>query len=119
MNKAAFSVFVYSFYMLIMGVGFIFIPNLIITTFGFQPTTEIWIRMLGMLSAVTGSYYMVAAKNNLIPFFKISVWGRLFFTLGEITLVVAGLAPMVLLLFAIIEGAGAVWTQYALRRSNM
>jgi hypothetical protein len=66
--------------------------------------------MLGMLSFVAGIYYAVAAKNNLTPFFQISVWGRLFFTLGEIVLVVSGQAPLTLLIFALVEGSGAVWT---------
>jgi len=64
------------------GIGFMANPNPIITIFGFKPTIEILIRVLGILSFVAGIQCVVAAKNNLIRFFKISIWGRLFFA-GE------------------------------------
>jgi hypothetical protein len=50
MSKIAFTIRVYSFYLFLMGLGMMLIPNLLLSLFGFAETTEIWIRMLGLLS---------------------------------------------------------------------
>ena len=49
MSATAKSIFYYSFYMMGMGLGLFFIPNLILGFFGFE-TTEVWVRVLGSVS---------------------------------------------------------------------
>ncbi len=115
MKQVQFSVRLFSFYMMGMGLALVFIPNFTIGLLGFAPSTDVWIRMLGLLALVAGGYYYYSAGFELLPFFRATVVGRVVFTLGEVAFVLLGLAPAALLLFAVVEGAGALYTFYALR----
>lgn len=118
MKGIALSIRIYSFYMMGTGLGLLFIPNVIIGLFGFAPSYDVWIRMLGLLSLVAGSYYFYCSNYDLLPFFRITVVGRYVFTAVEILFVLLGFAPVPMLLFAALEGAGAAYTHYELRKAG-
>jgi hypothetical protein len=118
MKQIAFSIRLYSFYMMGMGLCLLFIPNQIIGIFGFAPSHDMWIRMLGMLSVVAGGYYFYCSYFDVLPFFRITVVGRYMFAAGEVLFVLLDFAPLPLLLFAVVEGVGAAFTHYALHKAG-
>jgi len=84
--------------------------------FGFPPTQEVWIRVLGLLVLVLGYYYVVAALQDLKSFFIHTVYGRVlaFFVLGG--LAASGIAQPALASFGVVDLLAAAWTWRALRR---
>jgi hypothetical protein len=115
MHRAARSVLVWGVYLIVAGLGFLFIPNVLLPLFGSPTTTEVWVRVVGLLVAIIGGYYVYCARNNVLPFIKITVPGRLTFALGALGLVLWGLAPPSLLLIGGLDVIGAIWTWSSLR----
>ena len=110
MSASSLSIFVFGIYVLVMGAGFIFMPNTVLPLFRFSKTNEPWIRVLGLVIAVLGFYYIIAAQNDLTIFFWSTVVGRTGIFIGFTVLVIAKKAQPMLILFGVIDLAGAVWT---------
>jgi hypothetical protein len=102
--------------MLAMGLGLLFIPNLILGLFGYPPTQEIWIRMLGLLTFCAGTLYFYCGLTDQTGFFRISVPERLVFCLGTVTLVLFLQADWRLALVGSVDLLGALWTGMTLRK---
>lgn len=118
MNATATSIFYYSFYMMGMGLGLFLLPNVLLGMFGFPPTTEIWVRMLGLLAFCTGMLYFYCARTDQTGFFRITVPERVIFFLGTVALVVfLGVTPL-LAIIGSVDLLGAIWTGWTLRRVN-
>jgi hypothetical protein len=119
MSPAARSVNVFSYYLLALAVALLVAPNVLLQAFGLPPTSEVWIRVVGMLVAFLGVYYRVAAAAELEPFFQMSVLVRSSVLAFFLVFVLAGWARWPLVLFGLIDAAGAAWTWQALgaRRS--
>lgn len=117
MNSTAKSIFYYSFYMMGMGLALFFIPNLILSLFGFE-TTEVWVRILGLLAFCAGILYFYCARTNQTAFFRVTVPERVIFFLGVVALVVFfELTPM-LAAIGSVDLLGAIWTALSLRREG-
>ncbi len=114
MKSAAFSVFVFSIYLYVLGLVLVSAPNLLLSLFRIPETDEVWIRVVGMLVVILGYYYSTAARHGLTPFLRATVAGRFAVLLFFIAFVVLGFAPPVLILFGLIDAATAVWTAVAL-----
>ena len=115
MSKAAMSVQVFAGYLLLLGLVLVLSPNTLLRAFRMAPTGEVWIRVVGMLVLVLAFYYWNAAHAGLTGFFGWTVAARTSVLLFFIAFVVAGYAPPTLILFGIVDVAGAVWTALALR----
>ena len=115
MSKAATSVFVFSLYMFVLGLVLLVVPNLLLRLFGIPETTEVWIRVVGMLVFILGYYYFQAARNELTVFFKASVVGRFSVLVFLIAFVLLGFAPPVLIAFGLIDSGAALWTALSMR----
>ena len=118
MSKSAKSLVVFAIYLFLLGSLLILVPNLVLSVFRIPETVEVWIRVVGTLVTILGYYYLQAARNNLITFFKTTVYGRFSVLVFFIAFVVFKLAPPVLILFGGIDAAGAVWTASYLRAEN-
>ena len=119
MSHAALSVLVYGIYALAAGAGFLFIPNVILDFLGFlglETTTEHWVRIVAILTAGIGYYYVSSARAEARHFFRISAIGRVWFFLASSTLSAVGIAPTGFVLFGAVDLVTAVWTMAALRR---
>jgi hypothetical protein len=117
MSTTAKSIFYYSFYMMGMGLGLFFIPNLILGFFGFE-TTEVWVRVLGLLAFCAGILYFHCARTNQTGFFRITVPERVIFFLGVVALVIfLDLTPMLAAIGGV-DLLGAIWTGLSLRQGN-
>jgi hypothetical protein len=109
---------VWGVYLIVAGLGFLFIPNVVLPLFGFSTTTEVWIRVVGLLVAILGAYYFYSARRNVVPFFRITVPGRIAFAVGVIGLVTFGLSGPSLLIFGALDVIGAIWTWLSLRTTT-
>ena len=115
MSKAAISVFVFGCYILINAVILLTAPNLMLSGLGLEPTREPWLRLLGLMTLALSVYYIQAAREELVAFFRLTMWGRLVILVGTVALAGVGLVPPVIVIFGVIDAAGAVWTAFALR----
>ncbi len=110
MSSAALSVFVFGIYLALAGVGFLFIPNIALPMFKFPKTNEPWVRIMGMLIAMIGFFYIIAALNELSPFFWATVVERFAVLICFILLVATKKAQPMLIAFGVIDAAGGIWT---------
>ncbi len=115
MQAASRSIRLFGIYILVLGFVLLLIPNEFLDFFGFPVTDEPWIRVVGILVSALGYYYLVAAKNEYLAFFRATVHGRLLLFVAFIALVALGIAKPMLLLFGGIDAAAGFWTWSALR----
>ena len=118
LSTPAQSVLVFGVYLLLLGALLVLAPNFLLGLFGIPPTTEVWIRVAGMLVLILGAYYSLAAVAEVRAFMRWSVPIRLCVLLFFVSFVVTGLAPAVLIIFGLVDVAGAGWTAWALRRAT-
>ena len=117
MSAPARSVFVFGCYLLVLGAGLVLAPDLLLAPFGFAPSTDVWVHVTGMLVLIIGGYYLVAARAQLQPLLRATVYARLgvLACFGVFSALHWG--PAALLLFGAVDAAGAVWTALCLRRA--
>ncbi len=86
--------------------------------FGF-PVEGTWsLRVAGILLGLHGYFYIQAARQELKPFFPWTVHARLAAFVLFVAMVAFGLAQPIIVLFGIIDLAGAIWTWQALRSAT-
>jgi hypothetical protein len=110
MTKYSQSVYYFSFYLLLSGALFFIFPNQVLAILGIQTTTEPWIHLLGILTFILGLFFFYMGRNNSREFAYISLFGRVLFILGVISVVILYNAPVSLLLFGVIDLFGFLWT---------
>lgn len=115
MSKPAFTLKAFGIYLLVLGVGLTAVPNLMLSAFGMPLTTEVWLRVVGILVFNIGIYYIYAAKCEARAFFQASVYTRCLVMAAFIAFAALGLAPPMLVLFGAADLLGGIWTQWALR----
>jgi hypothetical protein len=112
------SVFVFGVYLLLLGALLVLAPNFLLGLFRIAPTAEVWVRVAGMLVLVIGAYYVLAALAEIRVFMRWTVGLRLCVLVFLSAFALTGLGPMVLILFGLVDAAGAAWTAWALRRNS-
>jgi len=115
LNRAATSILVFGIYLAVVGVVLLFVPNLLLGILGFPPTTEFWIRVVGILVLYLAYYFVQSARAGTVDFWRWTTHVRftlIFFLAG---LVLLNLAQPQLLLFGVADFFGAIWTTWALR----
>jgi hypothetical protein len=115
MTKSALTLFFFSLYLFALGAILLIAPNWFLGLFEIPATTEVWIRVVGMLVVFLGVYYLIAARHNFLPFLEASVRIRIAVLLFLTAFVALKWAPATLLLFGGVDLAGAVWTFLTLR----
>lgn len=110
MSKAVVSVLVYGIYYLVAGLIYVLLPDLALKLFGF-PLEGTWIlRVAGVLLGLHGYFYVRAARQELTPYFRWTVHGRVAGFVVFAALAVLGLAQPMIILFGVVDLVGAVWT---------
>lgn len=110
MNPTELSIFIFGIYLVIVAVGFLFMPNAVLPIFKMPKTNEQWIRVMAVVVGVLAYYYIVAAVNDLTPIFWATVYGRFGVFVAFVGLVLAKKAKAPLILFGVIDASGALWT---------
>lgn len=116
MTAASKSIYYFGFYLLALGLLLIIAPNLLLSLFQIPETTEVWIRVLGTVVSGLGLYYVFMASSNNALFMILTVYVRTTILLWFIIFAVLEWAPAQLILFGLVDMAGAVWTYMALRK---
>jgi hypothetical protein len=116
MTKTARSIFAFGVYLLPLGLLVMLAPNFFLSLFFVAPTSEVWIRVMGMLIIWLAIFYCVTGQYELRPLFIWTVRNRVatFLILG--TFVVLGIAPVQLVTFGFADLFAALWTWSLMRR---
>jgi hypothetical protein len=117
MSPAAFTVRAFGYYLLVLGVALVAVPNLLLGLFLMPATGEVWIRVVGLLVFNIGVYYLYAARCEATAFFRASVFTRTLVLVGFAAFVLAGLAKPMLIGFGAVDFLGGLWTWRALKRA--
>lgn len=117
MSRAARSLQLFSLYLLALALVLLVAPNVLLHLFGFPATTEVWIRIVGVLVADLGVYYWVASATEAVPLFRASVLTRLIEPVFFLIFVTAGWVRWPLLLFGGVDALAGLWTWRALKSS--
>lgn len=115
MSKPALSLFVFGLYLVGMGTGFVAMPNVVLGLFGLPATSEVWIRVVGLLALLLAFYYIQSARTDLRPMIEWSVPARIAAFLFFVLFVVAGWGSPILILFGAVDLLAALWTAWTLR----
>ncbi|MBY0479394.1 MAG: hypothetical protein K2Q24_17235 [Chitinophagaceae bacterium] len=118
MTAAAKSVYYFGFYLYLVGITLILVPDFFLTTFQLPVSNEVWIRVVGVLTCCIGYYYHRSGAGNVQSFFKHTVVVRLFVFLSFVSFVLLDYVSTILILFGAVDAFGAVWTWLALKKSN-
>jgi len=118
MKNPVLSMIVFGAYLLGTGLGFVLIPNLLLPLFGLPTTTEVWVRIVGLLSAILGMYFLYLARPDQRRFMQASVYARLIFFTGVTAFALLNFGSPLLIAFGLIDLAGAAWTWLALRATQ-
>ena len=118
MNTSSKTVMVFGVYLVGMGLGLVLAPNLVLGMLGFQPTVEVWPRVVGVLALVLAFYYVQAARAGVRPFVQWTVPVRIGVFVAFTAFTLTGLAGPVMILLGAVDLLGALWTAWALRRDD-
>ncbi len=116
MTSTAKSIFYYSFYMFVMGLGLLFFPHQLLGLFGFELNDDLWIRMLGLLTFCAGMLYFYCGRTDQTGFFRVTIPERIVFFLGTIGIVLFCGADPMLAAVGSVDLLGALWTAFTLRK---
>jgi hypothetical protein len=118
MSKSARSVFVFGLYLVVLGIVLLVAPNFLLGIFAVPSTTEVWIRVVGMLVLFLGVYDTQAARKEMTDFFRWTVYLRSTVIIFFVVFVLLDMVRYPLILFGVIDLLGAIWTGSALRSSR-
>jgi hypothetical protein len=115
LSRSTFSAKVFAVYLFIVGALLVFVPNFLLPMFRMATTSEVWIRVVGLLAFNIGVYMWRAAKRGDRAFLETSLYTRLLTFVVFTTFVIMGLASPMLVLFGVVDLCGAIWTYFALK----
>lgn len=113
---AAKTVLYFGFYLYLTGITLLVVPNFLLSTFQMPATEEVWIRVAGVLVTAIGFYYHQIGSKNITPMVPLTVVARLFVFLSFVVFVMLKFASPMLIVFGVIDLAGAAWTWMALNK---
>lgn len=118
MTAAAKSVYYFGFYLYVVGLTLIFIPNFFLKAVQIPETNEVWIRVVGLLAFIIGFYYHRSGAANTTSFFKLTVPARVLVCIAFTVFVLLKYVSPMLIGFGVIDLLGAAWTWTALKKAN-
>ena len=113
MSKATFSARVFAVYVFAVSAVLVVAPNVLLSLFGIASTSEVWIRVAGVLAFNIGIYAWIGARHR--PFLEASVYTRALVCAAFVVFALLGLASPMIVLFGLIDLAGGIWTWLALK----
>jgi hypothetical protein len=112
MSRSALSARGFAVYVFVVGAALAIAPNVLLSLFRFAPTSEIWIRLLGVVAFNIGVFTWVCAEYR--RFLVASVYTRAGVFVTMTVFAVTRMAPPMLIVFGAMDLLGAVWTYWAL-----
>lgn len=118
MRPAAKSIYYFGFYLYLVGVTLIFIPNVLLGILQIEATNEVWIRIVGVLTFCLGFYYNRSGANNDIAFCRLTIPMRIFVFIAFLAFALLKYVSAVLIGFGVIDLVAAFWTWSGLKRDG-
>ncbi|HET9906939.1 MAG TPA: hypothetical protein VFQ23_09865 [Anaerolineales bacterium] len=115
MKKTSTTLLVFGIYLIGMGLGFLFTPNILLNLFGIPATDEVWPHVVGAIALVLAFYYMSAARADLRAFAQWTIPARIGIFISFTAFVIAGLVGPIMILLGSVDLLGALWTRSALK----
>ena len=117
MTRTSKSVLYYSFYMELVGILMIVFPQVVLKILNINTDAGILVRFLGMVDVFMGYYYLRSGlgKDKLKNFYQLTIHTRFAALVFLVFFVVFWNANPVVILFGLIDTAGAVWTIVSMR----
>ncbi len=115
MSKSAFSAKLFAVYLFIAGVILVIAPNFLLSLLFIPQTSEVWIRMIGVMAFMIGIYAWIAATHEFRPFLVASVYTRCVVFVALVAFAAKGLASPMIILIGVIDLLGGIWTYFALK----
>jgi len=119
MTRAARSVYVFGIYLLVVGGVLIGAPNTLLALLQLPPTNEPWAHVLGVAVMGMGMLHVASARAELVPFFRATVWVRVFVLVSFGVLAALQIVPPIVIAFGLIDAGCALWTYLALREARV
>jgi len=114
-SRSARTLYVFALYLGVVSLTLLFAPNVLLSTMGMATTTEVWIRVVGMLTAFLALYYYVAARVEAPPAMMwATVLARLTVPVFFLAFILEGWVEWPLILFGVVDAIAAMWTWSAL-----
>ena len=113
MSKATFSARVFAAYVFVVSTVLVVAPNVLLGIFGIASTSEVWIRVAGVLAFNIGIYAWIGASHR--PFLETSVYTRALVCGAFVVFALLGLVSPMIVLFGLVDLAGGIWTWAALK----
>jgi hypothetical protein len=115
MSRSAFSAKVFAIYLFILGPVLLVAPNVLLALFRLPGTSEVWIRVIGLLAVNIGVFMWIAARHEYRHVFVASVITRCVVFVALAALAVLGLASPIIIVFGVLDLLGGLWTWVALK----
>ncbi len=115
MSRAARSVRWFGVYLAILGVVLVFAPNVLLSVFRVPETSEVWIRVLGVVVFDLGLLYWFAARTEQVSLFRVTIVTRTLVLVALVVFAALGMAAPTVVPFGVVDFAGGLWTAWALR----
>jgi len=116
MSKKAVSIIVFGIYYLMTGLTYLAMPDLTLSLLGFPVEGTLYLRIAGIVMGIVGYFYIQSARQELVPFFRLTVHTRSAAFVLLVSLVILGLAQPMLALFGLVDLLGAIWTWLVMRK---
>ena len=115
MSNARVSIVVYAIGLGAFGLAMAFIPNVILSLLGVPTTSELWIRLFGVVVFIVAlkAYRFSPLENESM--FQFDIYTRSLFATFVVILVLIGHAPPILLLLSAADYGSSIWTWLAIR----
>lgn len=108
---------VFGLYLCGTGALLLLAPAAVLVPLSLPVPQDAWIHILGVVAMALGYSDLMAAREPGAGLLKASVWRRAVAGATLVALILAGVAPAPVLLFAAIDLGAAAWTALALRRA--
>ncbi|MEX2567854.1 MAG: hypothetical protein WD431_18040 [Cyclobacteriaceae bacterium] len=118
MSKSATSVFIYGVFYAFNGLMLLLVPNVLLNSLGIEPTSEVWIRLAGILLSAIAVYYILAAKYELIVIMKATAFIRFSILFFFTAFVLLQLVSSSIIIISVIDFLGGLWTFLMLRKEG-
>lgn len=109
---------VFGVYLVVLGATGMIAPNLVAGAIGLPSSHDVWSRVAAMLVFNLGLLYVWIIRTRATAMIRFTVVTRLLVLGFLIAFVMAGLAPINLIVFGVVDAAGGLWTEGALRRDE-
>lgn len=117
MDKSSKSVFFFGVYILVTGLALLLMPGILLQLLMIETTPNIWMQLLGLALAALGYYYIKAARDNNIDFYKGTIPIRIAQLAVVIILVLIYGGPYILIGVSAIEALSGIVTYTLLRKA--